>query len=524
MKKALFVLLALILIAGVIFASGKREEEINKREDTSEGPVMGGTLDIALIQEANSLLWTGFIAPEDVIQTLPFYEGLLRLDKNGVPQPFLCESFTPDADALTYTIVLKDGIKFQDGSDLDAEACAWSLQMYKDVGRKSSAFYSKVKSFEIVDDSTVVIHMSKWDSTIPQALAREPGYMFSKVAWETYGEEYCKEHPVGTGPFMLTEWNRDQNKTYEKNVDYWQGEPLLDKVVIHVYADSLVAQAALEAGDIDVFFCVDYTLARAMEEKGFRVATGSIQTKIPLFLFNSVNPDDPLHDVNVRKALCHAIDQQALCDAIYSGYAIPTNQFSQPGSKYYSPDVVGYDYNVQKAKDMLAAAGYPNGFDTRLQAKNEPTIIAAVTAIQAQLAKAGVRVKLDIVDAADYGVALTGWDYGLFYHPSSIPVDVVQQSSSMWIQGLSGICLGLTSVIRPDDLNDKILAAQSAKTAEESYKLMQEAQVMYIDKYCMFWPIGVAYDVYIIGPSVHDDGINDTHYTQATLWSAWVDE
>jgi len=355
-------------------------------------------------------------------------------------------------------------------------------------------------------------------------LARECGYMFSKQAWDEHGKEYCTKHPVGTGPFMFEGWERDVSKTYVKFADYWQGEPLLDKIEYKIYSDSLVAQASLELGEVHVYYCNDYALDATMAEKGFNVATGTIPLQMPFILFNSVNEDDPFYDFRVRQAVCHAIDQQALCDAIYYGYIMPVNQFAPSNSAYYSDDVVGYDYDLNKAKALLAEAGYADGFSTTLQAKNETTIVACVTAIQAQLAEIGIDVELDIIEGGDYGQALTGWDSGLFFHPTGLPAAIINQANSMWRQGLSGIVLGLTSVMRPDDLNDVILSAVSAKTDEEAQMYMQQAQVMMIDKYCMFWPIGVGYNTYVKTPKLHDDGIGDITYQMSTLWTAWLEK
>jgi peptide/nickel transport system substrate-binding protein len=133
-------------------------------------------------------------------------------------------------------------------------------------------------------------------------------------------------------------------------------------------------------------------------------------------------------------------------------------------------------------------------------------------------------IDLKIIDAADYGVALTGWDSGLFFHPTGLPTDIINQAASMWIQGLSGTVLGLTSVMRPDDLNETILAARSTATKEEAQALMQDAQVMMIDQYCLFWPIGVGYYTWILSPKLHDSGINDIKYDMGTLEKAWIEE
>jgi peptide/nickel transport system substrate-binding protein len=489
----------------------------------TSGPASGGTLNLGVVAEASSLLWINLNHPVEAVQGMPFYEALLRINENGEPEPYLCKTFTPDADALTYTVELKEGITFQDGTPLNAEAAVWSLQMYKERGRKTTALMPNIESFEVTGEYTFVIHMTKWDSTVPYSLAREAGYMFSKDAWDKNGEEYCAQHPVGTGPFIMTDWKMDVSKTYEKYADYWQGEPLLDEIVVTIYADSLVAQAALESGEMDVFFSVDYGLVNTLASKGFGVSTGVVMASIPLLCYNSVNPDDVFHDVKVRQAISHAIDQAGIDDSIYYGYTIPTNQFAGPSSVYYSNEVVGYDYNPALAKELLAAAGYPNGFETTLEVKNEPTLVAIATAIQAQLAEVDVDVEIIVVDAADYGVALTGWESGMLMHPSSLPTDIVQQAASMWIQGLSGICLGLTSIVRPDDVNQYITDAVSAKTELEKQELMKKAQVSMIDEWAMYWPLGVGYNTFVKGSRVHDDGINDIIYYQGTLWKAWVE-
>jgi peptide/nickel transport system substrate-binding protein len=374
----------------------------------------------------------------------------------------------------------------------------------------------------VKDDYTVVAHLSAWDSQIPSALSREPGFMFSEKAYKEKGEEYCAQHPVGTGPFILKSWDRDVSKTYVKFADYWQGEPKLDKIEYRIYSDSLVAQAALQSGEVQVFFSQDYNQVADMAKKGLKIAIGSIPGMMPFITYESTNKNDPFYDVRVRQAVAHAIDQKTLVNVIYKGYASPTNQFAPTNSPYYNKSVVGYPYSLSKARQLLAQAGYPNGFSTTIAVRNDPVQVACATAIQAEVAKIGVKAKLNVMESGDFSVNMVDWKSGMWFHTTSLPPAIVSQASSMFKQGLSGNVLGLNSWIHPDDINAALENAVSAKTDSDAQKYMQQCQKLLIDKHCILYPVGVLYSSYIKNNKIHDDGINDIYYTQATLWKAWL--
>ncbi len=463
--------------------------------------------------------------PDDDVQMAPMYETLMRYDENGVPQPFLAESVQPNPENLTYRIKLREGVLFSDGTELNAEVATFCLNLYKNKGVKAGSFCQTMDYFEVVDEYTFDIYLNQWDSTIPSVLARhDVSAMISKEAYETKGEDYLRHHPVCTGPFVLDTWERDVKKIYVKNENYWQGAPLIDRIEMFVYSDSLVAQAALERGDIDIYYCTDYNLATNMAGKGFKVVSGTYPTNMPILAFNSTNPEDPFHDIRVRRAVAHVIDQEAICDVVFKGYFTPTNQFAPPESLFYNDAVNGHEYNVEFAKELLREAGYPKGFKTKLYGKNEEAWVDCMTAIHAMLEEVGIEAELVILDGGDFGTGLCGWDKGMFLHITGLPPAINLQAYSMFRQGLSGIVFGLTSIQRSDRLHEALIDSVSAESESKAYQRMHDVQKIMIDEECLFMPIGMGNYVYIKNPNVQDDGIYEISTSGHTLHKAWIAE
>ena len=194
--------------------------------------------------------------------------------------------------------------------------------------------------------------------------------MASQKAYEEGGEEGFEANPVGTGPFAFKSMNRDTEKVFAKFADYWQGEPYLDTVTIKIYSDSLVAQAAMQNGDAQMMYCTDYKLVDELKASGCTAALG-VPSQIALLCFNCTDKENnPFYDVKVRQAVSYAIDKEALIESIYSGYASVTNQFAPAGSVFYNKETKGYEYNEEKAKELLKEAGYENGFKTTCIVRN----------------------------------------------------------------------------------------------------------------------------------------------------------
>lgn len=501
------------------------EEESGESDASSEEPQKGGDLVIIDTAEVTHTVWYNLQSYNDKFQyMITVYETLFRVDDTGNVIPWLAKSYEADQENLKYTIELNEGIQFHDGTELTGEAAAWCLNVYKEKGIKSAAFFSNIDSIEATGDYSFEIKLSQWDATIPYSLARECGIMASQKAYEEGGEEGCEEKPVGTGPFAFESMSRDTEKVFTRFDDYWQGTPYLDTVTVKIYSDSLVAQAAMQNGDAQMMYCTDYKLVDELKSSGCTAALG-VPSQIALLCFNCLDEENnPFHDVKVRQAVSYAIDKEALVDSIYSGYAAVTNQFAPEGSVFYNTETKGYEYDVEKAKELLKEAGYEDGFKTTCIVRNDIMQVNCVTAIQAMLAEIGIEMEVDVQDTGDFSQNLTKWNTGMFFHTSSLPIDVTNQMSSMFRQGLSGIVLGLDSLLRPYDLDAAIVSAVGAKTPEEAQESIREAQTILIDDICDLNPVVTVYQPIIKSGKLHDDGVNDAEYSAGTLHKAWIEK
>ena len=401
----------------------------------------------------------------------------------------------------------------------------WNLDHYLEVGAKVAALLSSIESVEVVDDLTVVLHLSTWSSILPYAFSRECGYMYSPTFYQEHGEEYCTQHPCGTGPFVMTEWNYDVSKRFEARDDYWGGPVKLDAVEYIIYTDALVAQAAMQSGELDVYLAPDPETARSMEASGITIKACPVASSTYMLCFNSLNTtgDDPTGDVRVRKAISHAVDWEALVQAVWGNYASYRNQFGV-GQHFYSDSVIGYEYDPELSKQLLAEAGYPNGFTIDLKTEDSSALINSATIIQQYLSEVGINANLSVLAGADGNAAEAGWGKGLWVHGSSVYVSAPMQMASMFRQGLSGHVLGLTTLLRPDDVEAALALSVSAATEEEAVAAVGEANRLLTDEYNIITNFAETRGLFAVADYVKDSGIGEAFYSVADLANAWLDK
>lgn len=458
--------------------------------------VEGGTVTIYQQSDPTTVVAWDCRATQNVFWQSICQETLMVYDGNGTPQNWLIDSITPDADALTYTIKIKEGIKFSDGSDLNADAVAWNLNKYKAEGVMSASLYSKFDNAEVTGDYEVVCHFSSWDSLFTYTLARSCPIASKEAYYNnggdedadgnelTDGEDYLAANPIGTGPFVLTDWQHDVSMTFTRNDNYWAGKAIVDEIKFVDYAAELTAQAAMQAGELNAMATTNFGLADQMAAMGdYEIHAASLPTSAYTLCFTSNDPSDPFYDPDVRKAVSYAIDSQTIADGIGYGYATVSNQWCMEGSDFYNTDIEGQPYNVAKAKELLASAGYPDGFDTTLTVINVTGYTDVCQVIVEQLAQIGVNVTLNPVEAASYANYIAAWGGGMLMHPMGMENGAASQYAATFVQDLS-FALGVNAFEHPDDLNQILSDAQSAATEDERNSLIKEAAAKIIDDYC----------------------------------------
>ena len=487
----------------------------------------GGTLKIGVNTEIvhTMLSFTLTGAGMDYYASWPVYESLFRPNEEGSVDPWLLEDYSYDPEALTYTFNIRKGVTFSDGSVLNAEVVKWNLDHYLEVGAKVEALLSSIESVEIIDEYTVQLNLNTWSSILPYAFSRECGYMFSKEFYEKNGDEYCQNNPCGTGPFVLTDWQYDVSKTFTARDDYWGGDVKLDAVEYIIYTDPLVASAALQSGEIDAWLALDAVSASTLEDMGYDIKTCAVKSHTYFLCFNSANKsgNDPTGDVRVRQAISYAIDNEALVEAVWGNFAIARNQFGV-GQYFYSDAVQGYEYNPEKAKQLLAEAGYPDGFTIDLKTEDTAALKDCATIVQQYLADVGITANITILSGADANAAEAGWGEGLWIHGSSVYVSVPMQMASMFRQNLTGHVLGIENLLRPDDVDAALAKSVSGANDQEVLDSIGEANRLLTDEYCIIAPFCEAATLFAVNDYVMDSGIGEVFYSIADLSNAWLNK
>ncbi|MEM2351741.1 MAG: ABC transporter substrate-binding protein [Thermoproteota archaeon] len=373
-------------------------------------PRYGGTLRIIGGMLAR-VMHPAEMAPSDSIMTLPATgRGLCRWGMPGREDayvPDMAESWQFDPNKKVLVWRLRKGITFQDGAPFNAEAVKWNYMVRIEAGRLLEG--KNIIRIETPDEHTVVLFLK--DVINPLVLLENYGHVqqVSPASVKQHGDEWARRNIVGAGPFKLVEFKRDDYMKFVRYENYWRkGMPYLDAIEARLILDPMTARAMLEAGQADMWHNTsDIEQIAALEQKGFKVNYG------PGFLWallpDSNNPGSPFADKRVREALEYALDRPAIANMVGRGRYEPLTQLVPSSSPAY---VKGFDrrpYNPKKAKELLAQAGYPNGFRTTLLVRQGVQELGA--AIQAYLSRVGIHAEIDLADPGRYNAALfgTGW-------------------------------------------------------------------------------------------------------------------
>ena len=369
-------------------------------------PKYGGVLRVVTAAGPRSF-YTPEGGPTDLSASFPGTEATQQY-VGRVLEPELCESVVLDPDALTMTFKVKKGIKFHDGSEMNADVLIWNINFRKGKGRLQDAH--RLKSIEKIDDYTVVLHLTEYTNMLMPNLGW--AFMSSKLQYTSHDVDYLRSHFIGTGPFKMVEWKRDAYMKWERNENYWRkGRPYLDGVEFRYVPDPVTAAAMLQAGEVDMWQNVTPKFQAELEKKGFlrNSGYGALPTMI---YFNTTDPKKPTGNAKVRQAIEYAINKEAISKALGFGFFTPLKMTAPEGEWGYDPDYKGRPYNPEMARKLLAEAGYPKGLKIELLAFM--TIgggAAAAEAIKAYLADVGIDCKADLADPGRYwgSVFGSGW-------------------------------------------------------------------------------------------------------------------
>lgn len=329
-----------------------------------------------------------------------FYQGLFGFDKDMKLVNVLADSYTVSEDGLTYTIKLHPGVKFQDGTDFNADAVKVNLDRASnpDSHLKRYNLFKMIAKTEAVDATTVKVTLKAPFSAFINNLAHPSAVMISPAALTKYGKE-IGFHPVGTGPYTLEQWNQTDFVKVKKFDGYWKkGEPKLDTITWRPVVDNNTRAAMLQTGEADLAYPVPYEQAALLEKNGKLNLVTSPSILQRYISFNVTQK--PFDNIKVRQAINYAINKQALIKVAFAGYAVPA-EGPLPANIEYSAKYQPWPYDPAKARELLKEAGYPNGFSTTLwSSHNSSTAQKVIQFAQQQLAQVGIKVTVTAFDAA----------------------------------------------------------------------------------------------------------------------------
>lgn len=318
------------------------------------------------------------------------YEGLLQITDRGSIQPALASTYSVSKDGKTYTFNLKSA-RFHDGSRMTANDVVWSLRRLIDpnspVTPDLKGQFDRIASIKPSGPSTVVVTLKTRDNDFEFNLTQRGGVIFKA------GTSSFASTANGTGPYRLKSWNRGTSVTLERNEQYHGTKAKTKTVVFRYILDSTALSNAMLSGQIDIMTTVQSPelLDVFRQRKNLKVYSGSTTFEVTMGMNNS---RAPLNNVKVRQAIRQAIDKRALVKTAWAGYGLRIGSFVPPTDPWYENLANRYPYDLAKSRQLLAEAGYPNGFNLTLDVPGIPYATASQEFIAASLAKVGIKVTI----------------------------------------------------------------------------------------------------------------------------------
>lgn len=390
MNKKLFVLLFAVVmgVAGYLkfSANDVKAQELKKNK-----------ISIAMKADPKTL------DPQKSIDTMSnksitlIYDTLLDLDENLNLKPNLAESWER-LDDCNVVFHLKKGVKFHNGEELKAEDVKFTLERAAS-SPQTLYLFKPITKVTVIDDYTVQVTTDKPFGALLNNLAAVQGGIVSKKAVLEYGDDYVN-HPVGTGQYKLKEWLPGNRIVFEGFKDAYQGTPNFEELTYLTIPEVSNRMIALETGEVDVAFDIGIMDKETIENSN---NLELVEVESPALLYLGFDQTNPIYqNKKLREAIAYAIDNQTFVDVVFRGSAVAGDSPLPKASPAYNGNVKKYNQDIEKAKKLLAEAGYPNGLDIELWCMDDGPRVDMCVIIQDQLKKIGINVEIKIFEFGAY--------------------------------------------------------------------------------------------------------------------------
>jgi peptide/nickel transport system substrate-binding protein len=343
------------------------------------------------------------------------YEGLTTIDREGKVRPQLAESWGISPDGKTYTFKLRQGVKFHDGEAFDSSVAKFSIDRARgaDSVNPQKRYFASIDAVETPDPATLVLTLKEPAGSLLYWLGWPSSSMVAPKSAENN-----KTTPVGTGPFRFVNWAKGDKVELAKNPDYWNKNAAvkLETATFRFIGDPQAQAAALKAGDVDAFpeFAAPELVGSFEGDSRLVTVIGDTELKVVAGMNNARKPFD---DKRVRQALMMAVDRAGVVEGAWSGYGTPIGSHYTPNDRGYIDLTGTYPYDPEKAKALLAEAGYPDGFTFTIKAPQMAYAQRTSQVLQAMFVEIGVTMNIettefpakwvaDVLKAADYEMTI----------------------------------------------------------------------------------------------------------------------
>jgi peptide/nickel transport system substrate-binding protein len=373
-----------------------------KADSTAVQPQPGGIYKVIIRSGSNLFGYPPRIAGSGRDYAPPFFDHLINIGDDGKYHPGLALSWDASKDGKTVTFKLREGVTFHDGTPFNAQAVKANID---NLIPPNEQILSGITSVDVIDDRTVKLNFSEYNNLILFHFANNPAtYMYSPEALKKNGKDWATTHPVGTGPFILKEYQPNISVKAAKNPNYWQkGLPYLDGIEMFMVGEAITQALTLKAGQAHAIYSAQQVVAE-LRDQGYPLQAG--YGGFLGLCFDAMN-SEIFSKPKVRAAIEYAIDKEAICSGPGQGLYAPTYQIVPSTSPDYNKACPPRKYDPAKAKKLLAEAGYPNGFGFKmfyLDSSWKDGIVAA----QSYLAKVGINMEVNYVNASAYNLIRAG--------------------------------------------------------------------------------------------------------------------
>lgn len=425
-------------------------------------------------------------------------EDLTRDDVETPPiVPALAESWDISEDRLTYTFNLRENVTFHDGTPFNAEAVKFNMdrmldenfEYYQPIAAGLMRWmWQDLESYRVVDEYTFEIVLSQPNSEFLRRLASGgsgTARFISPTSIQENGNDSVETNPVGTGPFAFERRSIGEVTVLSRNPDYWDPErtPEIERLLFRPISEVSTRELALLSGQVDMISSPSPDSIAQLEEEGMEIVSNAVST---IYMMWVNFQEEPFDDVRVRQAVCMALDREGMAEFHRNGFAIPATGILNFGGPGYDPDFKDCEYDPEGASELLAEAGYPDGFETRMDwtlgGGGDVNTIGDAEWIQRDLAKIGIDVSIETFDNGTY------WDMlgeGIREDTAFMSVSW-GETSFFWLDQVIA-----SEAIPPNGFNsgyydnpkiDELLAqARAARTEEEMVEYLHEVQQIIAD-------------------------------------------